>query len=113
MRGNPGLILVILALLVGASFLLTVSGWAQAAKPGAQELQMLEFILTGNFGLALGLGAALFGVYQFSQGNTVAGITIVIAGVLIVLAPGVFNGTRMVVCGVTSLLVSSAEASGC
>lgn len=101
-----------MALIVGASLLMAGGVWAADAV-GGQELKMLTLILTSNYGIALGLGAAIWGIYQFSQNNTGLGLTLVIAGVLITLSPGIFNGTRAIVCGVSSLLVAGVNSDGC
>ncbi len=97
------------ALLVGAGLLLAGIGWAQDAPAGEAELRLLELFLTGNYGLTLGLGVVIFGIFQIVQQNVGGGILLIVVGALIVLAPGIYNGTRMIVCPITALLGNNIQ----
>jgi hypothetical protein len=93
----------ILALLCGA-LLLPLAAFAEA---GEAEVRLVTMMLTGPLGLALGLAVVTLGIWQFVQQNNGAAIMLVIAGVLITLAPGIYNGAHAVVCPVMSALGSS------
>lgn len=96
------LLLILAALIMGAAGV-----YAQDAAPkavGEAELKLLETIFTGNIGLILGLVIAIMGIITFTQGNTGAGIMLIVVGVLITLLPGVFNGARLVVCPIATAL---------
>ncbi len=77
---------------------------AASTSIGGAEVKLLEAVFTGNLGLLLGLGIAIMGIFKFSQGDTGAGITLIVVGVLITLLPGVFNGMRAVVCPIATAL---------
>lgn len=93
-----------LALTLGAFLLVCVNTYAQAAKPGEAELQLLELFLTSTYGLSIGLGVAIYGIYKFSQNDTGFGILLVVIGACITFAPGILNGTRLFVCPITAAL---------
>ncbi len=78
----------ILALLCGA-LLLPLAAFAEA---GEAEVRLVTMMLTGPLGMALGLAVVTLGIWQFVQQNNGAAIMLVIAGVLITLAPGIYNG---------------------
>jgi hypothetical protein len=66
-----------------------------AAAAGANLKGTLEGIITGNIGLFIGLAIVILGLWTWIiKQETGAGITMIIGGVLITLAPGVFNGVR-------------------
>ncbi len=101
----------ILALLCGA-LLLPLAGFAatNSCDPtgvGNAEICLVTMMLTGPLGLALGLAVVTLGIWQFVQQNNGAAIMLVIAGVLITLAPGIYNGAHAVVCPIMSALGSS------
>lgn len=93
-----------LALILGAFLLVGMTVFAQEAKPGEAELQLLELFLTSTYGLAIGLGVAIYGIYKFSQNDTTFGILLVVIGACITFAPGILNGTRLFVCPITAAL---------
>ncbi len=93
----------LLALLCGAFALLAGLGFTDDAIGGA-EVKLLTMVLTGPLGLALGLAVVAMGIWQFAQQNNGVAITMVLAGVLITLAPGIYNGARTVVCPITQAL---------
>ena len=71
------------------------SSGSGAAGAGSAAKSTLENILTGNIGLLLGLGITVLGLWTWIIGQkTGAGIVMIIGGVLITLAPGLFNGVR-------------------
>ena len=78
------------------------SGIAQdAAGAGSTALGTLQEAITGNIGLILGLGITVMGLWTWIVGQkTGAGLTMVVGGVLITLAPGLFNGARTMMGGV-------------
>jgi hypothetical protein len=80
---------------------------AFAQEAGAAEVALVTMMLTGPLGFALGLGVVTLGIWQFVLQNNAAAIMLVIAGVLITLAPGIYNGAHAVVCPIMSALGSS------
>lgn len=92
------------ALLCGA-LLFPLAVFAQEA--GAAEVALVTMMLTGPLGLALGLAVVTLGIWQFVQQNNGAAIMLVIAGVLITMAPQIYNGSRAIVCPIMSALGSS------
>lgn len=72
---------------------------------GGTELAALTSLVTGNVGLAIGLGATIFGIYTWVvKQSTGLGLIMIIGGILFTLAPGVFNGTRNILCPLVSSL---------
>jgi hypothetical protein len=72
-----------------------------ASSAGATAKSTLENAVTGNLGLILGLGITIAGLWTWIIGQkTAAGLTMVLGGVLLTLAPGLFNGARKMVGGV-------------
>ncbi|MCA3244237.1 MAG: hypothetical protein INF43_02895 [Alphaproteobacteria bacterium] len=92
-----------MALVLGAFLLLCSNPFAQAAT-GEAELQLLELFLTSSYGLAIGLGVAIYGIFKFSQNDTAGGLVLVIVGACITFAPGILNGVRLFVCPITAAL---------
>lgn len=75
--------------------------FAQADTAGAEAKETLENVITGNIGLLLGLGITILGLWTWIIcQKTGAGIVMIIGGVLLTLAPGLFNGARSMVSGV-------------
>jgi hypothetical protein len=101
-------VLATIALLVGAIFIMASTAWAQEAVGGA-ELRLLELFLTGTYGITIGLGVAIFGLWQISQSNMGFGIILLIVGACITFAPGILNGTRAFVCPITKALGHNVE----
>lgn len=98
------LCLLLMALTLGA-----MPVWAQQTAVGAPELKLVELLLTGSIGFALGLLIAIYGVYTLSIGQSTGfGIALIILGVLITLTPGIYNGARAVVCPIIKTLSSNA-----
>lgn len=63
-----------------------------AAGAGQTVLTSIQGAITGNLGLVLGLGLAILGIWTWVvKQETGAGIFLIIGGVLITIAPGVFN----------------------
>lgn len=59
---------------------------------------MLQTLLTGNFGMFLGLGLTIWGIFKaFTQGETGSGILLIICGVALTIFPGVFNVASSIV----------------
>ena len=101
------ILLVCLAVLIlGAASAFAADAAGNAA--GAAELSLLEKILTGNFGLAVGLAVAAVGIFKVMNQNTAGGVTMIILGVLLTLLPGIYNGVYTIVCPIVSQLTSSA-----
>ncbi len=72
-----------------------------ASQAGAAASQTLVGILTGNIGLLIGLGITVMGLWTWIIGQkTAAGLTMVIGGVLLTMAPGIFKGARDMAVGV-------------
>ena len=73
----------------------------QAGTAGATAKSTLENAITGNLGLILGLGVTIAGLWTWIIGQkTAAGLTMIVGGVLLTLAPGMFNGARKMLGGV-------------
>lgn len=69
-----------------------------AATAGDNFKQTLEKLSTGNLGLFIGLGVTILGLWTWIVGQkTGPGLIMVIGGVLLTVAPGVFNGARDIV----------------
>lgn len=65
---------------------------ALAASAGEAELNVIEGLLTGNIGLAIGLIITVWGLFKtFVNGETGGGILLLVCGVLLTIFPGVFN----------------------
>lgn len=74
-----------------------------AKSSGAAGLDTLTGIITGNIGLLIGLGITVLGLWTWIIGQkTGAGIIMIIGGVLLTLAPGLFNGARQMMSGVVA-----------
>ncbi len=68
---------------------------ASSGQAGGNLLTTLQTVLTGNIGLFIGLFVVVLGLWTWViNQETGAGITMIIGGVLITLAPGIFNGVR-------------------
>ena len=78
-----------------------ISGGGDAAQAGGAAVNTLVGAITGNIGLLIGLGITVAGLWTWIIGQkTAAGLTMVIGGVLITMAPGMFKGVRDVAVGV-------------
>jgi hypothetical protein len=78
-------------------------GFAQgdAANAGTNLVNTLQGIITGQIGLFIGLAIVVLGLWTWIiKQETGAGITMIIGGVLITLAPGIFNGVQEFAAGV-------------
>lgn len=63
-----------------------------AQAQAADLLATLQGLVTGNLGLFIGLLLAVFGIWTWVvKQETMAGIMMIIGGVLITIAPGVMN----------------------
>ncbi len=99
---NKLLLTVVAALLMSAA-----TAYAQStgsSDVGAVELDLLVTILTGNIGLFLGLAVTIMGIIIFVKGDTGGAVFTVILGVLITMAPGVYNGLRFIACPIAEAL---------
>jgi TrbC/VIRB2 pilin len=68
---------------------------SQIGNAGGNLLSTLQSAITGNIGLFIGLAIVVLGLWTWIiKQETGAGITMIIGGVLITLAPGMFNGVR-------------------
>ncbi len=73
----------------------------EAATAGAAAVDTLVGAITGNIGLLIGLAITVAGLWVWIIGQkTGAGLTMVIGGVLITMAPGLFKGVRDMAVGV-------------
>jgi type IV secretory pathway VirB2 component (pilin) len=87
------------AVLVMLGFLAEPS-LAQASRSGSNALSTLQDIITGNIGLFIGLAIVILGLWTWIiKQETGAGITMILGGVIITLAPGIFNGMRSFIGG--------------
>jgi len=103
MFGFAAVALMALAIHFPAFAATTVGGGSDASSSGAEAKATLEGILTGNIGLFLGLGITVLGLWTWIIGQkTGAGIIMIIGGVLLTLAPGLFNGVREMAGGVVN-----------
>ena len=72
--------------------------FAQAESAGTNLLTTLNSLLTGNLMLAIGLAIAVIGLWVWLvKQETMAGIFMIIGGVLLTAAPAIFKGTSTVV----------------
>jgi len=95
---------IVLALcLLAVTVLLANPSFAQssgAGQAGSNFLNTLKGLITGNLGLFLGLAITVFGIWTWViNQNTGAGITMIIGGVLLTVAPGLFSGVQSFVNG--------------
>jgi hypothetical protein len=75
-----------------------------AGTGGTKFRETLEGLVTGNIGLLVGLALAVFGIYTWVvKQETTAGLLLIVGGVLITIAPGVFNSLG----GLVSPIVSA------
>jgi type IV secretory pathway VirB2 component (pilin) len=96
------------AVLVMLGFM-TDPALAQAGVAGGNLKTTLEQVITGNIGLFIGLAIVILGLWTWIiKQETGAGITMIIGGVLITLAPGIFNGVREFMGGVVQGFGGSA-----
>jgi hypothetical protein len=87
---------------------LPTAALAQAAV-GAPELALVQGMLSGNYGLLIGLGTAFAGVYKLAaKADAKGGILLILLGVLFTVAPGIYNGTRLIVCPIAKSLAPTA-----
>ncbi|PZP39337.1 MAG: hypothetical protein DI585_04470 [Pseudomonas fluorescens] len=79
----------------------TGSAGGAASGAGSAATATLIGVITGNIGLLIGLGVTLLGLWTWIIGQkTGAGLTMIVGGVLITMAPGLFNGVRSMATGV-------------
>ena len=72
---------------------------------GTVELAALSSLVTGKFGLLIGLAATVLGIYTWVvKQSTMVGLTMIVGGILFTLAPGVVNGTRILFCPIVTSL---------
>mgnify|MGYP003394739341 CR=1 FL=1 len=68
---------------------------ADATMVGNPLLQLVEKSMTNSLGLFLGLCLAVFGIWTWVvKQETLAGLLMIVGGVLITVSPGVLNWTR-------------------
>lgn len=71
---------------------------AFSADAGDAELKILEDLVTGNIGLAIGLILAVWGLWKaVVSGETGSGLLLLVCGVLLTLFPGVFDTAASIV----------------
>lgn len=76
-------------------------GGGDASTAGGDAVATLVGAITGNIGLLIGLAITVAGLWTWIIGQkTAAGLTMVIGGVLLTMAPGLFKGVRDVAVGV-------------
>lgn len=106
------LILLALALLLLGS----ADVWAQAQQAndaaGTVELNLLKTIVTGNIGFAFGLIVTIVGLFIIIKGNFGGGLTMIILGVLVTLAPSVYNMVYNFTCPLAEVLVGAKACGG-
>lgn len=69
--------------------------FAQGEEVGADFFTTLQGMITGNVGFFIGLGITVLGIWTWViRQQTGAGVVMIIGGVLITLAPGLFNSAR-------------------
>lgn len=80
-----------LALVAGFT-VLGLDAHADVGTAGRQVVDAIEGAVTGNIGLFIGLALAILGIWTWVvKQETAAGIMLIVGGVLITVAPGVFN----------------------
>jgi hypothetical protein len=93
--------LIAAALLMGAA---AAYAQQQDLAAGGAEFKLLQDMITGNLGYGIGLTVALIGLFIIIRGNFGGGVTMLILGVLITLAPNVFMMVRTITCPVAQAL---------
>ena len=77
------------------------SAYAQADKAGAEALYTFEEIITGNIGMLAGLAILVIGLLTATVGGSPkSGLLMMLGGVLLTFAPGIFNGVYEILYGV-------------
>jgi hypothetical protein len=90
-----------LLMVVAVSGLGIAQGSGDADGAGTNLRATLESVITGQIGLFIGLAIVVLGLWTWIiKQETGAGITMILGGVLITLAPGMFNGVRQFMGGV-------------
>ena len=85
----------VLVMVLAASVPAFAQSGGDAGTAGRNLLDTLQGAITGNLGLFIGLFIVILGLWTWIiKQETGAGITMIIGGVLITLAPGLFNGAR-------------------
>lgn len=94
-------------------------GTGDVGDAGSAASQTLVSVITGNIGLLIGLGITVMGLWTWIIGQkTAAGLTMVVGGVLLTMAPGIFKGARDMAVGVVegfggdAYEVTDAQSSG-
>lgn len=78
--------------------LLAMPVLADDSPAGKLELDALSSLLTGNFGMAVGLLITLWGIWKaFVQGETGVGFVLLACGAALTVFPGVFNTATAIV----------------
>jgi type IV secretory pathway VirB2 component (pilin) len=82
-----------------------------ASSAGDDALTTLVDVITGKIGLILGLGITILGLWTWIIGQkTGAGIVMIIGGVLLTMAPSLFNGAHNMLSGVVDSFEGSDNA---
>lgn len=97
-----GLILLVAVLAMGTAVCI-----AQDTAAGAVEYNLLTSILTGTLGYAFGLTVTIIGLFVIIRGNFSGGVTLIILGVLVTLAPNVYSAVRSFTCPLAVALGAS------
>lgn len=71
---------------------------------GGAEFKLLQDMVTGNIGYGIGLTLTIIGLFIIIRGNFAGGVTMIVLGVLITLAPNVFLMVRTITCPVATAL---------
>ena len=95
-----------------ASPVFAQSGGTGANQAGTSLLTTLNSVLTGNLMLAIGLAIAVIGLWVWLvKQETMAGILMIVGGVVLTAAPAIFRGTSTVVTPVVDSLGASEDYS--
>lgn len=99
-RGGSHTLSMRMILFVVAALALAGAGYADApaAAPNGTALAYdtycsIKGMVSGNLGLMVGFGAAVFGLVQLIQGKTGAGLFLILGGALVTALPGMIEGT--------------------
>ncbi|PIZ30671.1 MAG: hypothetical protein COY40_04140 [Alphaproteobacteria bacterium CG_4_10_14_0_8_um_filter_53_9] len=99
-------------MLTGLMLAASPAAFADANTAGQKLLATLNNVLTGDLMLFVGLGVAVLGLWAWLiKQETMAGILMIIGGVVLTAAPAIFNGMSTVVTPVVDELGATGDFS--
>jgi type IV secretory pathway VirB2 component (pilin) len=104
--------IALLAILV-ANPAFAATGGGDASQVGSDFFDSLQGMITGNIGFFIGLLVTVLGIWTWViKQQTGAGVTMILGGVLITLAPGLFNSARNFAASALETVNADTNTSG-